>query len=619
MKEKSTTRLNRGMGRGMMGRHMGMSTGEKAKNFKGTMRKLVQYLGEYTVPITLTLLVAAGSTVFSILGPKTLGKATTKLFEGVMAQISGTGTIDFSYIGRIIFIVLGLYLCSALFRYVQGWIMAGISVKITYRFRRDIVEKINRMPLKYFDGTSHGEVLSRITNDVSTINRTLNQSMTQIVTSVATVIGILVMMLSISWVMTLIALTIIPLSMIIVSIIIKQSKKYFKLQQEYIGHLNGHVEEMYGGHTVMKAFNGEQRSIDTFETLNNTMYTAGWKAQFLSRMMMPIMTIVGNLGYIAVSILGGYLAVKKTITVGDIQAFIQYVRNFTQPITQLANISNVLQQTAAAAERIFEFLEEEEERPETEHPVTLTKVSGTVEFRDVHFGYSPDKPVIKNFSAKAEPGQKIAIVGPTGAGKTTIVKLLMRYYDVTSGEILIDGHPIQTLSRSGLRKTFGMVLQDTWLFNGTIMENIRYGKPGASDEEVKAAAKTAHAHHFIKTLPGGYGMVINEEADNISQGQMQLLTIARAILADPEMLILDEATSSVDTLTEILIQKAMDNLMHGRTSFVIAHRLSTVRDADLILVLRDGNVVEQGTHRELLAAEGFYAEIYNSQFTIPSL
>ncbi len=602
-------------GRGMMGNHMGMNNGEKAKNFKETMRHLIQYLGEYKRTITLTLLVAAGSTVFSIIGPKTLGKATTKLFEGTIAQISGTGTIDFGYIGRIILIVLGLYLCSALFRYVQGWIMAGVSVKITYRFRHDIAEKINRMPLKYFDGTSHGEVLSRITNDVATINRTLSQSMSQIVTSLATVIGILVMMLSISWQMTLIALTIIPVSMLIVSIIIKKSQKYFKLQQEFIGHLNGHVEEMYGSHTVMRAFNGEQKSIDKFQVLNNTMYNVGWKAQFLSRMMMPIMTVVGNLGYIAVSILGGYLAVKKTITVVDIQAFIQYVRNFTQPITQLANISNVLQQTAAAAERIFEFLDEEEELPETENPVKLKDISGKVEFKNIHFGYMPGKPVIKNFSAVAEPGQKIAIVGPTGAGKTTIVKLLMRYYDVTSGQILIDGHPIQTLKRSHLRTMFGMVLQDTWLFNGTIMENIRYGNPGATDEQVKDAAKTAHAHHFIRTLPHGYDMIINEEANNISQGQMQLLTIARAILANPKMLILDEATSSVDTLTEIMIQKAMDNLMKGRTSFVIAHRLSTVKDADLILVLREGNVVEQGTHSELLASGSFYAEIYNSQFS----
>ena len=602
-------------GRGMMGRHMGMNSGEKARNFKGTMRKLIQYLGPYKITITFTLLIAAGSTVFSILGPKTLGRATTKLFEGALAQIGGTGTIDFSFIGRIILIVLGLYLCSALFRYLQGWIMAGISVKITYRFRKDIAQKINRMPLKYFDGTSHGEILSRITNDVDTVNRTLSQSMSQIVTSIATVIGILIMMLSISWMMTLIALTILPLSMSIIRIIIKKSQKYFKVQQEYIGHLNGHVEEMYGGHTVMKAFNGEQKSIDTFNTLNATLYTVGWKSQFLSRMMMPIMTVVSNLGYIAVSILGGYLAVKKTITVGDIQAFIQYVRNFTQPITQLAHISNVLQQTAAAAERIFEFLGEEEDLPDAENSVKIEKVDGNVAFHHVHFGYTPDKPIIKDFSASAKAGQKIAIVGPTGAGKTTIVKLLMRYYEVSAGEILIEGHNIKTLSRGDLRTMFGMVLQDTWLFNGTIMENIRYGNLQATDEEVKEAAKTAHAHHFIRTLPGGYSMIINEEANNISQGQMQLLTIARAILANPKMLILDEATSSVDTLTEVLIQKAMDTLMRNRTSFIIAHRLSTVRNADLILVLNEGNVVEQGTHKELLSAGGFYADIYNSQFS----
>lgn len=600
--------------RGPMGGHMGMGGGDKAHNFKGTMAKLIQYIGSYKLAIGIILIVAAGSTVFSIVGPKILGKATTKLFEGVIAKIGGTGSIDFAYIGHILLLVLGLYLISALLSYIQGWIMAGISVKITYRLRKDIYEKINRMPLKYFDGTNHGEVLSRITNDVDTVNRTLSQSLSQIVTSIVTIIGVLIMMLSINWMMTLIALTIIPISMVLVSLIIKQSQKYFRQQQDYLGHVNGHVEEMYGGHIVMKAFNGETKSIKKFQLLNETLYQAGWKSQFLSGIMRPLMTIVGNLGYVAVSILGGWLAVRKVITVGDIQAFIQYVRNFTRPITQLANISNVLQQTAAAAERVFEFLSEDEETPETKNPVKPVNVKGEVQFRNVRFGYSEEKIIINNFSALAEAGHKIAIVGPTGAGKTTMVKLLMRYYDVTGGSILIDSHNIKNFTRSDLRKMFGMVLQDTWLFNGTIMENIRYGRPDAADEEVIAAAKTAYADHFIKTLTNGYGMVINEEANNISAGQKQLLTIARAILANPKILILDEATSSVDTLTEILIQKAMDNLMKDRTSFVIAHRLSTVRDADLILVMRNGDIVEQGTHNELLAAKGFYAEIYNSQF-----
>ncbi len=596
------------------GRHMGMGTGEKARDFKGTMKRLIRYLGAYKLAIVIILVVAAGATAFRILGPKILGKATTRLFEGVIAKISGRGNIDFQYIGHILLIVLGLYLFSTLLAYIQGWIMAGISVKITYRLRRDIAEKINRMPLKYFDGTNHGEVLSRITNDVDTINRTLSQSLSQIVTSVISVIGILIMMLTISWKMTLVALAIIPLSTILVGVIIKYSQKYFRQQQDYIGHVNGHVEEMYSGHIVMKAFNGEDKSMEKFNRLNDTLYQSAWKARFISGMMQPLMLVVSNLGYVAVSILGGWLAVKKVITVGDIQAFIQYVRNFTQPLAQLANISNVLQQTAAAAERIFEFLSEEEEVPETKNPVKLKEVKGRVEFRNVHFGYTPDKIVIKDFSAVAEAGHKIAIVGPTGAGKTTMVKLLMRYYDVTSGQILIDGYNIKEFSRKDLRSLFGMVLQDTWLFNGTIMENIRYGRLDATDEEVIEAAKIAHADHFIRTFTNGYNMVINEEASNISAGQKQLITIARAILANPPMLILDEATSSVDTLTEILIQKAMDNLMEGRTSFVIAHRLSTVRDADLILVMSDGNIVEQGTHEELLKANGFYADIYYSQF-----
>lgn len=596
------------------GRHMGMGMGEKARDFKGTMKRLIQYLGAYKLAIVIILLVAAGGTTFRIFGPKILGKATTKLFEGVIAKISGTGNIDFIYIGNILLIVLGLYLISMFLSYIQGWIMAGISVKITYRLRRDIAEKINRMPLKYFDGTNHGEVLSRITNDVDTINRTLSQSLSQIVTSVISIIGILIMMLTISWTMTLVALGIIPISIVLVGIIIKYSQRYFRQQQDYLGHLNGHVEEMYSGHIVMKAFNGEEKSIERFKSLNDTLYQSAWKARFLSGLMQPLMLVVSNLGYVAVSILGGVLAVRKVITVGDIQAFIQYVRNFTQPLAQLANISNVLQQTAAAAERIFEFLSEEEEVPETENPIKLEKVEGRVEFKDVHFGYTPDSIIIKNFSAVVEAGQKIAIVGPTGAGKTTMVKLLMRYYDVNKGEILIDGHNIKEFSRKDLRSLFGMVLQDTWLFNGTIMENIRYGRLNATDKEVIEAAKIAHADHFIRTFSNGYNMVINEEATNISAGQKQLITIARAILADPPILILDEATSSVDTLTEVLIQKAMDNLMKGRTSFVIAHRLSTVRNADLILVMRDGNIVEQGTHTELLQANGFYADIYYSQF-----
>ncbi len=596
------------------GRHMMMAGGEKARDFKGTMRQLIQYLGSYKAAISVIIIIATASTVFMIAGPKILGKATTILFEGAMAVITGTGEIDFTAIGRILVFVLGLYLFSTLLGYIQGWIMAGISVKITYRFRKDIAEKINRMPLKYFDGTNHGEVLSRITNDVDTVNRTLGQSLTQIVTSFVTVIGVLVMMFSINWIMTLVALGIIPLSMILVRLIIKKSQKYFKQQQEFIGHINGHVEEMYGGHLVVKSFNGEEKSIEKFDVYNSKLYKAGWKALFLSRIMMPLMTILGNISFVAVSILGGWLAVKKAITIGDIQAFIQYVRSFTRPLTQLANISNVLQQTAASAERVFEFLAEEEHIPETENPVQPSVIKGNVDFINVHFGYSPDKVIINDFSASVRSGQKIAIVGPTGAGKTTMVKLLMRYYDVTDGAILIDGHNIKEFTRKYLRSRFGMVLQDTWLFNGTIMENIRYGNLSASDEEVVAAAKTANAHHFIKTLPGGYDMVINEEANNISQGQMQLLTIARAVLADPSMLILDEATSSVDTLTEIHIQKAMDALMKGRTSFVIAHRLSTIRDADLILVMNNGDIVEQGTHKELLAADGFYAELYNSQF-----
>jgi len=593
---------------------MGSLKDDKASDFKGTMRKLIGYLGKYKVAVLIVMVFAIGSTAANIAGPKILGQATTTLFEGVLAQLNGTGTIDFTSIGRIILITLGLYLISALFAYIQGWIMADVSTNITYRFRRDISEKINRMPLKYFDTTTYGEVLSRITNDVDTVNQTLSQSLTQIITSVVTVIGVLVMMLSISWLMTLVALVIIPLSMLVVSLIIRQSQKYFKEQQDYLGHINGHVEEMYGGHIVMKAFNGEEKSIQKFDKFNNVLYDVAWKSQFLSGLMMPIMMFIGNLGYVAVAILGGYLAIRQAITVGDIQAFIQYVRSFTQPITQLANISNILQQTAAAAERVFEFLDESEEVVETANPLKLEKVEGNVEFKNVRFGYDPEKPVIKNFSAIAKPGQKVAIVGPTGAGKTTIVKLLMRYYDINAGSILVEGHDIRDYTRHDLRQMFGMVLQDTWLYNGTIMENIRYGRQDATDEEVHAAAKAAHMDHFIHTLPDGYDMVLNEETSNISQGQKQLLTIARAVLADPSILILDEATSSVDTRTEILIQRAMDSLMIGRTSFVIAHRLSTIRNADLILVMNEGDIVEQGTHEELLARGGFYAELHNSQF-----
>ena len=606
-----------GRGGGPMGRGgpMAMMKGDKARDFKGTMQKLLQYLGSYKIAISITLIVAAASTIFAIVGPKILGKATTKLFEGVMGQITGTGTgIDFTYIGNILLLTLALYLVSTLLSFIQGWIMADVSMKITYRFRKDIAEKINRMPLKYFDKTSQGEVLSRITNDVDTVSQTLNQSLSQIITSVTSVVGVLIMMFTISWQMTLVALLIVPLSMVIIALIVKQSQKYFKQQQDFLGHINGHVEEMYGSHVVMKAFNGEEKSVKKFDNLNDTLYSSAWKSQFLTSLMMPIMNFVSNLGYVAISILGGWLAVRGAITVGDIQAFIQYVRSFTQPIAQIANISNILQQTAAAAERVFEFLEESEEIKETEHPIKLDTVSGHVEFKNVRFGYDPEKIIIKNFSASINPGQKIAIVGPTGAGKTTMVKLLMRFYDVNEGEILVDGHNIQEFSRQDLRRNFAMVLQDTWLYNDTVMENIRYGRFEATDEQVIKAAKTAQVDHFIRTLSDGYKMVLNEEATNVSQGQKQLFTIARAILADPSILILDEATSSVDTRTEVLIQKAMDNLMKNRTSFIIAHRLSTIRNADMILVMRDGDIIETGKHEELLERSGFYAELYNSQF-----
>jgi len=611
------SRPSGGPRRGGPGGHMSMMKGEKARDFKGTMGKLLDYLGSYKIGILVVMVFAIASTVFTIIGPKILGRATTRLFEGVMAMIGGTGAgIDFDFIGRIILITIALYLVSTIFSFIQGWIMSSISVDITYRFRKDIAKKINRMPFRYFDNTSQGEVLSRITNDVDTVNQTLNQSLSQIITSVVTVVGVLIMMLTISWKMTLVALTIIPVSGIVVMLIVRQSQKYFTQQQEYLGHVNGHVEEMFGGHLVMKAFNGEAESVEKFDGFNDTLYDSAWKSQFLSGLMMPIMRFISNLGYVGISILGGYLAVQQAITVGDIQAFIQYVNNFTQPITQIANISNVLQQTAAAAERVFEFLDEEEEIPEAADPVIPDEIHGHVEFQNVQFGYDPDEMVIHDFSADVKPGQKIALVGPTGAGKTTMVKLLMRFYDVNQGAILVDGHDIKDYKREDLRCLFGMVLQDTWLYNDSIMENIRYGRPGASDEEVIRAAKAAHVDHFVRTQSEGYDLVLNEEASNISQGQKQLMTIARAIVADPSMLILDEATSSVDTRTEVLIQKAMDNLMKNRTSFIIAHRLSTIRNADRILVMNEGDIVEQGNHKELLAKNGFYAELYNSQFDV---
>jgi len=593
---------------------MAMMKGEKARDFKGTMKKLMGYLSVYKLSIFVVLIFAITSAAFSIVGPKILGKATTKLYEGVLSKINGTGGIDFNYIQRIILILVGLYVISSLFGYIQGWIMSSVSMKVSYGFRKDISEKINRMPLKYFDGTNHGEVLSRVTNDVDTLSQTLNQSLSQIITSVTTVIGVLVMMFSISWIMTLVAIGILPLSMGLIMFIVKKSQRYFKEQQDYLGHLNGHVEEMYGGHVVMKAFNGEEKSIEEFDKNNNKLFGVAWKSQFLTSIMMPLMGFVGNLGYVAVCILGGYLAAKRSIEVGDIQAFIQYVRSFTQPISQIANISNILQQTAASAERVFEFLAEEEEVSETSSPVKLDNVEGSVEFKNVHFGYNADKIIINDFSTTVKPGQRVAIVGPTGAGKTTMVKLLMRFYDVNSGAILVDGHDIREFTRNDLRSMFGMVLQDTWLYNGSIMENIRYGRLNATDEEVKNAAKAAHVDGFVHTLPDGYNMVLNEEASNVSQGQKQLLTIARAILADPKILILDEATSSVDTRTEVQIQKAMNNLMKNRTSFIIAHRLSTIRDADLILVMDHGDIVEQGSHDELLKKNGVYANLYNSQF-----
>lgn len=598
--------------RGPMGH--GMQPGEKPKDFKKSIKKLMSYIGKYKVAIFVVMFFAACSTIFNVAGPKILGKATTALSEGLMTKIQGTGSIDFGKIGSILLFVLGLYLCSAVFNFIQGWIMTGITQKVCYQLRKEISEKINRMPMKYFESRTYGEVLSRITNDVDTLGQGLNQSITTIITSVATLIGVLVMMLSISPLMTLIALVILPISMGLIGFVTKKSQKYFRAQQEYLGHINGQVEEVYGGHLVIKAFNREKDTIEEFEKTNDILYDSAWKSQFLSGMMQPIMMFVGNLGYACVALTGGLLAIRGTITIGDIQAFIQYVKNFTQPIQQIAQVINQVQSMSAASERVFEFLEEEEEEQIVEHPADVSKITGAVTFDHVHFGYNPEQIIINDFSASVKPGQKIAIVGPTGAGKTTMVKLLMRFYDVNSGAICLDGHNIKDFNRRELRDAFGMVLQDTWLFKGTIMENIRYGRLDATDEEVIAAAKAARADHFIKTLPGGYQMELNEDASNVSQGQKQLLTIARAILADNKILILDEATSSVDTRTEIEIQKAMDNLMKGRTSFVIAHRLSTIRDADLILVMKDGDIIEQGRHEELLAAGGFYANLYNSQF-----
>ncbi|MEG1720373.1 MAG: ABC transporter ATP-binding protein [Pseudoflavonifractor sp.] len=603
--------------RGPMGGHGPggrMMPGEKAKNFKGTIGKLLAYMGRYKIALVLIGIFAIGSTAFSVIGPKIMGQATSEIFAGLMAKMQGSGGINFGRIGQILIFLLCLYLASAAFSFVQGWLMSGISQKMAYRMRREISEKIHRMPMKYFESKTVGEVLSRITNDVDTMGQSLNQSVTQLITSVTMLIGVFIMMLTISPLMTLIAVVILPVSMLLISLVVKHSQKFFKAQQAYLGTLNGQVEEIYSGHNVVKAFNREEEAVEEFEKTNHQLFNSGWKSQFFSGMMQPIMNFVGNLGYVAVAVSGSILAAAGTILVGDIQAFIQYVRNFTQPITQIAQVSNMLQSMAAAAERVFEFLDEEEEDMQVACPVALSEIQGGVAFDHVRFGYDPEKTIIGDFSADVKPGQMVAIVGPTGAGKTTMVKLLMRFYDVNAGAILVDGHNVKDFNRSELREAFGMVLQDTWLFKGTILENIRYGRLDATDEEVYAAARAAHVHHFIQTLPGGYRMELNEDASNISQGQKQLLTIARAILADNKIMILDEATSSVDTRTEHMIQDAMANLMKGRTSFVIAHRLSTIKDADLILVMKDGDIIEQGSHEDLLAQNGFYAELYNSQF-----
>ena len=599
---------------GMGGGHMKMGQ-EKAKDFKGTMKKLISYLSSYKLAILLVIVFAIGSSVFNIVGPKILGNATTKIFEGLVSKVSNSGGgIDFDAIFRTLTILASLYIISSIFSFVQTFITSDISQKVSYNLRKFISEKINKLPLNYYDKKTNGEVLSRVTNDIDAISQNLNQILSQMITSATTLIGVLIMMLSISVTMTLVSLIVIPLSLVMIMLVVKKSQKHFRAQQEYLGHTNGHIEEMYSGHNIMKAFNGEEKAIEEFDKLSDTLYNSAWKSQFLSGMMMPIMTFIGNLGYVIVAIMGGFLAIRNKIQVGDILAFIQYVRSFMQPIAQTAQIANVMQQTAAAAERVFEFLEEEEVVEDVKNPISTEGIEGAVEFDHVRFGYNEDKIIINDFSINIKPGQKVAIVGPTGAGKTTIVKLLMRFYELNGGKILIDGHDYRDFTRNDLRKIFGMVLQDTWLFNGSIMENIRYGRLDASDEEVIEAAKLAHAHHFIKTLADGYNMEINEEADNISQGQKQLLTIARAILSDPKILILDEATSSVDTRTEVLIQQAMENLMEGRTSFIIAHRLSTIKNADVILVMKDGDIVEQGTHEELLKSKGFYSELYNSQF-----
>ena len=592
----------------------GMQPTEKAKDFKGAMAKLFRYMGRYKFRFMLMFVFAVAGTVFNIVGPKILGKATTELYKGLVAKVNGTGGIDFEKIGMILLWTLGLYLASALFSFIQGFVMTGISNDVTYNLRKDISKKINRLPMNYFESRTNGEILSRVTNDVDTLQMSLNQSMTQLITSVTTLIGVFIMMLSINVWMTLAALLILPVSMLIINKVMKHSQKYFQAQQDYLGRVNGQIEENFGGHDVVRVFNKEQDVLTEFERDNGKLYESAWKSQFFSGMMMPIMQFVGNLGYVMVALLGGICVIKGRIEVGDIQSFFQYIRNFTQPIQQIAQVTNLLQSSAAASERVFEFLEEPEEELQPEHPDSIEGLEGNVQFEHVKFGYNPDKIIINDFSANVHDGQKIAIVGPTGAGKTTMVKLLMRFYDVNGGSIKVDGHDIRNFNRSNLREMFGMVLQDTWLFSGTIMENIRYGRLDATDEEVIAAAKAAHIHNFIMQQPGGYQMVLDEETSNVSQGQKQLLTIARAILADNKILILDEATSSVDTRTEMQIQKAMDNLMKGRTSFVIAHRLSTIKDADLILVMKDGDIIEQGNHEELLARKGFYADLYNSQF-----
>lgn len=606
--------MSEGRRRGPMGHGGPRMSGEKAKDFSGSMKKIIRYMAKYKFRFLIMFIFAVSSTIFSIVGPKILGKATTELFNGLVAKINGTGGIDFGKIVQILLWTLGLYVCSAIFSFIQGYIMTGISNDVTYSLRKDISKKIHRLPLKYYESRTTGEILSYITNDVDTLQSSLNQSITQLITSVTTMVGVLIMMLSINVWMTLAALLILPLSMIIIGTVMKHSQKYFQGQQKYLGEVNGQIEEIYGGHNIVRAFNKEDDVVEEFEKVNKKLYHTAWKSQFLSGIMMPIMQFVGNLGYVMVAILGGFMVIKNAIEVGDIQSFFQYIRNFTQPIQQIAQVTNMLQSAAAASERVFAFLEEEEEDQQAEHPVSVENLKGNVTFDHVQFGYDPDQVIVHDFSAKVKDGQKVAIVGPTGAGKTTMVKLLLRFYDVNSGSIRIDGHDVREFNRGELREMFGMVLQDTWLFSGTIMENIRYGRLDATDEEVIAAAKAAHVHKFIMQQPGGYQMVLNEESSNISQGQKQLLTIARAILADNRILILDEATSSVDTRTEIQIQEAMDRLMEGRTSFVIAHRLSTIRDSDMILVMKDGDIIEQGNHEELMAKGGFYAELYNSQF-----